>query len=289
MSDVAEKQVALARHYLNVDQPQRVLDVLGAAGVDLDDPEVWALRGEALYELDRYEDAVRAVQQGLALDAEDPTLLDVLALCELERDNLAEAERALLAALAVWPEHATLVCHYALVCARGGQADKANRLVAEAMRLAPESATVLRTRAQVSWLNGDRRRTERDVAALLELEPEDRIGHVLRANTLVEQHNVYGAVRHFEHAARLDPSDRNVTSVTRYNKVLTHWLQWPLYPIQRWGPAKVWLAYLVLVGIAAATKIWWLIAPLVVYYLLLVLYSWTIAPAARWWVRRRMR
>lgn len=289
MTEVDGRQVALARHYLEVDQPRRVLDILGGGDVDLDDPDVWALRAEALYQLDRYDDGAQAARDGLVRDPEDLTLLDVLAMCESERGNLAQAERALLAALELWPEHPTLLCHYGLLCAKGDQPEKAYRLVAEAARIAPEAVEVLRTRAQISYLSGDRKRTERDVSALLAADPEDRVAHVLRGNALVDRSDVYGAVRHFEQAARLDPSDEDVVHVTRFNRVLTHPLQWPVYPIQRFGALKVWAVYIVVLLLATATGRWWIAAPIAGIYLFMVVYSWTISPLASWWMRRRMR
>jgi hypothetical protein len=45
----------------------------------------------------------------------------------------------------------------------------------------------------------------------------------------------------------------------------------------------------VVVAIAAATGKYQLVAPLVVLYLFMVVYSWTIAPLARWWTQRRIR
>jgi hypothetical protein len=103
------------------------------------------------------------------------------------------------------------------------------------------------------------------------------------------KNDVYRAVRHFEQAARLDPSDPEVAHVTRWNRVLTHPTQWPIYPIQRFGPIRVWVAYLVVIAIAGATGLWWLAAPIVILYLFMVVYSWTIAPLARWWMHRRIK
>ena len=101
---------------------------------------------------------------------------------------------------------------------------------------------MLRTRAQVAQLAGDRK-AEQYIDELLAADPDDRIGHVLRGNLLVERATSTAAVRHFEHAARLDPSDHDLAHVTRFNRTLTHWSQWPIYPIQRFGPLKVWGAW----------------------------------------------
>ena len=189
MSDVEERRLELARHYSAIGQPVRVLDTLEGVGAP-DEPEVWALRAEALYQLDRYREGADTARRGLELEADDVGLLDLLALNLMELGDLAGAEQALLAALELWPDHETLLCHYALACARHGQRDKAERLVARAARLEPESLDVLRARAQVSYLNGDLRATRRHVDELLASDPEDTVAHTLLGNLLVEDSNV---------------------------------------------------------------------------------------------------
>ena len=284
-----DRRVVLARHYLEVGRPLDALGTLERGGVDLEDTEVWSVRAEALFLLDRYHEGAAAARDGLARDPDDVTLLDVLAMCELEQGRLAEAERALLAALEVWPEQTTLLAHYALLCARGAQFEKAHRLLDEASRLEPESVDVLRVRAQVSSLEGDRRRAKRDVDALLQADPEDLTANVLRANSLVEQSDIRGAVKHFERAARLDPGIEEIAHVTRHNRVLLHPLQWPIYPVQRFGAVKVWLTFVGLLVLFEVFGLWWLSLPLALLYLFMVFYSWTVAPLARWWMSRRLR
>jgi tetratricopeptide (TPR) repeat protein len=287
VSDVDARRLQLARHYSEIGQPRRVLEALEGAEA-FESSEAWGLRGDALYQLDRYREGADAAQRGLELEPEDPGLLDVLALNLMELGDLAGAERALLSALDGWPENAVLLCHYALACAQHGQKAKAERLVERASQLEPESVAVLRTRALVAWISGDSRRTKQYADELLAVEPEARVGHLLLGNLGVER-NVYAGVRHHEEAVRLDPSDRETADVFRHNRTLTHWLQWPIYPIQRFGPIKVWGAYLVLVLVVSALGNSNLTLALVALYLFLVVYSWTIAPLARWWTQRGIR
>jgi tetratricopeptide (TPR) repeat protein len=284
---IEDKKLELARHYSEIGQPQRVLEALEGTEA-FESAEGWMLRGEALYQLDRYREGADAARRGLELEPEDIGLLDVLALNLMELGDLAGAERALLSALEEWPENEILLCHYALACAQDGQRAKAEQLVERAERLDPESVDVLRTRAQVAYFSGDRRKTKKYADELLAVEPEDRVGHMLRGNLLVEG-NVYGSLRHHEEAVRLDPSDRQLADVVRHNRTLTHWLQWPIYPIQRFGPLKVWGAYLALLLVVSSLGYSWLTVALVVVYLFMVVYSWTIAPLSRWLMQRRLR
>lgn len=286
MSEPTAGPLALARHYAAIGQPRRVLEVLERAE-PLDEPEFWALRGEALYQVDRYEEGVEAARRGLRLEPENVVLLDVLALNLIELDELAEAEQALLSALGRWPDDTALICHYALACASGGQFDKARRLVERAAQLEPESVDVLRVRAQVAHLSGDRNAL-RYIDELLARDPDDRVAHALRGNVFVDRSDIHRAVRHFEHATRLDPTDHDTAYVARYNRTLTHWSQWPLYPLYRFGPLKVWGAYMVFFLAASAAGVIKYVWPVIVLYLLLVVYSWTIGPISRWWLRRRI-
>ena len=286
MSDVAGRQVELARHYSSIGQYARVLETL-AANEAFESPEAWSLRSHALYQLDRYVEGAKVARRGLELDPEDPGLLDVLALNLMELGDLAGAERALLSALDGWPENATLLCHYAFACAHHGQDAKAERLLERAARLEPESVDVLRARAQVAYLSGDERRTKRYADELLAVEPEDRVGHALRGNLLADG-NVYASLRHHEEAVRLDPSDRELANVVRHNRTLTHWLQWPIYPVQRFGPLKVWAGFLALFALALLLDLSYVAAGLMIVYLFLVVYSWTLAPVARWWMQRKL-
>jgi tetratricopeptide (TPR) repeat protein len=287
VSDVESSRLDLARHYAALGRHDRVLETLEDARA-LTEPEGWALRGEALYHLDRYAEGASAARRGLEIDPEDATLLDVLALNLMEKGDLAGAERALLAALDVWPEDETLLCHYALACAKHGQREKAYKLLDRAAALEPESIDVLRVRAQVAFVTGDDRATKRLAGEVLKHDPEDRIAHILRGNVEAER-NPYAAVRHHTRAVRLDPSDRELADVVRQNRILTHPLQWPIYLIQRFGPMKIWGTYIALLILSIATDQLWLTAILVPIYLFMVVYSWTIAPLARWWMERRLR
>lgn len=73
-ADAGAGALELARHLLLVDQPQGALDALAGRQLDLDDPEVWAIRGWALTDLDRDEEAADTARAALARFPDDPDL-----------------------------------------------------------------------------------------------------------------------------------------------------------------------------------------------------------------------
>ena len=285
-----DQQIALAEHYLDVGQPRRTLDLLSSAdGESFEGPDFWRLRGAALYELERYEEASRAAAEGLARDPHWIPLLHIRAMAEAELDRLAEAERSILAALELDPEDPYLLCGYARIAAHGGQLDKAERLVAEAERVDPENPRVLTMRSFLAYLRGHDRKAQRLSDEALSFDPEDSSAHRLRGAALLGRGDVRGAKRSFETAIRDDPTDRTLGEAVRGTRIATHPLMWPVWPAQRLGVAGSWVVAMVLIfglrglglGTAAvvATGVW----------IAIVVYSWTAAPAAARWLESRAR
>jgi tetratricopeptide (TPR) repeat protein len=284
------QQMALAEHYLDVGQPNRTLDLLSSAnGESFERPDYWRLRTAALYELDRYEDAVKAAGEGLARDPHWVPLLHLRAMAEGGLDRLADAERSILAALELDPERPQLLCTYARIAAHGGQLDKADRLVEEAARIDPENPRVVQMRAFMAYLHGHDRKAQRLSDEALALDPEQSSAHALRGAAQLERGDVRGARRSFETAIRDDPTDRALGEAVRGTRIATHPLLWPILPLQRLGVAGSWIAAIVVIfglralGLGTAAGI----AALV--WLAIVIYSWTAAPAAARWLERRAR
>src|SRR5215210_709887 len=155
MTDAAVNNLALARHYLQIDQPARALEVLERRQNDLHDPDYWLLRASALVDVDRHDDAITAAARGLDLDPDDGALLRVNAMAQTGVGDVAAAERSLLAALRLDPEDPALLSQYALLVARAGQLEKARRLLEEAERLEPLAPAVTYARGVVAYLSGD--------------------------------------------------------------------------------------------------------------------------------------
>jgi tetratricopeptide (TPR) repeat protein len=284
------QQMALAEHYLDVGQPARTLELLSTAdGDSFERPDYWRLRTAALYELERYDEAVRAAGEGLARDPHWIPLLYLRGMAEGELDKLAEAERSLLAALELDPEDPYLLCGYARLCARGGQLEKAQRLVDEAARVDPENPSVIQMRGFVAYLRGRDRKAQKLGEEALAIDPESSSAHSLRGAAQLERGDVRGARRSFETAIRDDPTDRALGEAVRGTRVATHPLLWPILPLERLGVAGSWVAAMAVIFGLRALGLGTASGVALVVWIAIVVYSWTAAPAAVRWLERRQR
>lgn len=282
------RQLAMAEHFLAIGRPARALEELEAAEEsELEDPHSWLLRGAALFDLGRPADAADAARRGLERQPDSFSLLWLLADCEARQDRLAQAERAILAAMRLEPERPEALCAYARIAAQGGQVEKGLWLAWQAERLDPESPDTLKTRSLLEYVLGRDQVAADYNARVLRQDPEGVAGLAMRGTLQLERGDVAGARRSFEVAARADPSDRPVAEATRETRIAAHPLLWPVWPIERFGPIRLWLGMLGAIFVLAALDLAVPAAIVLVAYLFVVVYSWTGAPLARRWLRSR--
>lgn len=280
--------IALARHFLSINQPQRVLDILSHLNsADLENWEFWYIRGRALYQLERFDEAFNTAQTGLSKEPEAISLLYLLCNLYAERDNLAMAETLILKTLRQDPENPVLLCRYAELLSQGNQLDKATRLVNEAARLAPTHPYVAQTRATLAYLQGNDKMVMQHSRKILADDPEDTYGHYMLGASLSNAGDIQGAEQQFRTAARLNPESPGVTHTAREARFQVHPLLWPLLPAYRLGTIRIWigaiitLVALTMLGYSQAASIFaWV-------YLGYCVYSWVVPPLLRWWLRRR--
>lgn len=281
------KNLALAHHYLDIDQPQRALQALDSSGATVEAPDYWLLRGQALYDLGRYAEARTAAREGLAREPESVGLLYLSCNAEVKLGDAAAAERAILAALRLAPEDPYLLCRYAHLVAKAGQIDKAGRLVDEAARVAPDSPVVHKARATLSYLRGKNREMGEHSQRVLADDPDDPYGHSMLGVSAASRGRAGDAARHFASAVRLAPADNTLAEAARESRVASHPLMWPLAPFSRLGPGVVWIGAMVIIFGLRALGFTTAALALTVVYLVWCLYSWITPPLLRRWLRGR--
>jgi tetratricopeptide (TPR) repeat protein len=276
----------LARHYLEVDQPQRALEALARArGDELEDPEIWALRGWALIDLDRFDEAAAVARDALARWVDDVDFLRLLAVAEAHRDHLAQAEEAVLAALRAEPDDPHLLCAYADALMRGGQLDKARAVLELAEQSDPDETLVLRMRLNLAYLrcrDGEARRLAEE---LLSRDADDYQGQVMLGGLDMEKVRLRSAERRFGSAIRTDPSSPGIARSARIVRTMRRPLFWPLLPFERFGPGPTWLVAVALILGLGAAGLETASTVVALVWLALVIYSWTAGPL----LERRMK
>lgn len=273
-----------ARHLIALRRPAEALEKLKES-FDAEDPLFWWVRGLALFALNRLDEALDAAKSGLRVDPESALLLDLTARCHSARGDLAAAEQAVLAALRVDAEDAEMLALYALIAAKAGQLEKAKKLVAQARRVDPENTSALRVEAAIAVSRGDDREALLRGQEMLALNPEDPHAHLLTGEVLHDRGDVDGAAEHLRTAVVNDPADPIAAEIARENLAWRHPLMWPLRPVQKFGPAKVWIAGIVLLLTVRATKNTTLMLTVGLVWLAYVLYSWVVPPLVRRLVR----
>jgi tetratricopeptide (TPR) repeat protein len=289
VSEDTEGGLTLASHYLDVDRPERALEALaGLGGAALQDDGYWVIQAQALLDLDRFEDARRAAEEGLRLDSDSIVLLALAAAADARLGYLDDAERHLLTALRLEPESTFLLTAYADVLMRGGAVQKAERVLDRADRISADDPDVTRARIALAYIRGDDRDAERHSRRLLaEFDPEDPGAHAMLGLRATNRGAFRRASEHFDTAARYDLSDQDSVELAREGRVYTHPLFWPLWPFQRFGPWKFWGAAIGVFAVLAALELYTLLVIAWVTYMALVVYSWTVPPLAERWLKRR--
>jgi Flp pilus assembly protein TadD len=278
----------LVRHWVSVRQPDRALAELdGVRPEEAVSLEAAQLRSLSLCGVGRAEDAVEAARTGLATHGPDPVLLYILGVTLTGLGRLAEAERALLDALAASPEDAELLCGYAHLCALVGQTGKAASLVERAAASEPENPTILRTRVIIATARGDDAEADRLSRELLSVDPEGAESRSVRAMVAAYRMDLPEAYRSIRYVAGQQPDDRDAVEAARQLRIETHWLLWPMRPLYRYGPFKIWIGVVALMlGLRAAGLVWAAVGVALCWAVYCV-YSWTVPPLVRYVLRRR--
>jgi predicted Zn-dependent protease len=286
VSDTPDRARELARHYLGVAQPERALDAIAQARPgELEDPELWALRGWALVDLDRHEEAVGVASDALGRWPGDVDFLRLLAVAQAQRDHLAEAEAAVLAGLQGEADDTHLLCTYADALTRGGQLRKARAVLEVAAHSDPDDVLVTRMRLNLAFVEGRDGEARELAEDLLGRDSDDYQGQVMLGGLDMAKARLRSAERRFGSAIRTDPSSPGIARAARSARTMRSPLYWPMLPFERFGPGPTWVAAVVLIAGLSALGLELASGIAALVWIVLVVYSWVAAPI----VRRRMK
>lgn len=277
-----DRSLAQARHWISIDRPEKTLDALADAGPGAaEEPAVFLLTALAHLQMDALERAGQAAARGLALEPENPFLLEVLGLVSWRKGDRPAAERAFLGGLKAAPEDPHLLARYALLTGEAGQLDKARRLAERAAAVAPLDPLVTEVRSLLAYMEGDDEKAKELGAAALAEAPEDSRLHALMGSYLLQGGAFARATEHHLTSAAMNPEDEDARILGRQAKYIRHPLMRPMWFVERVGPGKIWIAWIViLIGLRSA-DLDGVAGVATIVYLSFALYTWVVPPILR--------
>jgi hypothetical protein len=137
----------------------------------------------------------------------------------------------------------------------------------------------------IAYMAGDDKAAKEIGAGALAGAPEDAGLHALMGSYLLQGGDFERATKHHLTTASINPEHEDARALGRQAKLIRHPLMRPLWLAEKFGPGKIWIAFLVLVfglrgaGLEEAAGITGLV------YLAFVMYSWVVPPI----LRRRLK
>lgn len=208
-------------------------------------------------------------------------------LCETQR--FVEAEQTIIGLLQDYPDRAYFYALYAELMLTTLHIDKAAALAREGLRLDPESNLSQVVCLLVDVIEDRSHDASRRLEELVRENPEAL--HVAWSVVVVLQsrHRYAEALHVMRGILRVTPNDPDVVDALVELRVASHWSMLPLAPLQRFG----WGGSGVLWGVAALSVFLAnrfapdVTGPLVVFYLVYVVYSWVWPPLLKRWLTAR--
>jgi len=278
----------LARHWLEVGRPERALEQLTRLPAEEGlSREAFVLRAASLHDLDRDEDAAAAAETGLGQYGPDPQLLAVLGTARWSANRYEDAERAMLDGLALAPTSVYLLCTYARVCVEVGQVEKAARLVDRAASYEPEDELVAQARVLIAYAAGNDDEALQRSRDALRLGPDEAANHALFAMASGVRGDVAAAARSYRRAAAAEPGNLELVEAAREARAAAHPLLWPLRLLQRFGVFPVWLGAVAIIVGLRALDLPMLALGFGLVWVLYCIYSWVAPPLVGRWLRRK--
>lgn len=255
---------------------------------DPDDADGHVQLALAMRGLGRADEAILALRDAIRLDPTDSVFARIL-LGEqyIDQGRHRDAEQVLLEALRLDPGEPEAYRLYGYLMWKTGRKDKAERLVREALRLDPDDAA---SHSLLGALRADREAAGRGLA----LEPDEEYSHASMGYACLSRGRPFAARRHLREALRLDPGDTDLEEAFLQADRVCRIVYLPMY---YWSlgiaklPGKqfaVWAGVMVaMFGATALGVPQGVIVPLLLAYLLLVVYTWVADPLTSLWIKLR--
>lgn len=160
----------MAHALLLRDMPRRALKLVQNVDPEHAKLAYW-VKAQALLQLDREDEAITALSNGLAAAPNDPGLLALRGNYEIDRRNISEAQRTAALALRHGPDNLDALLLSGQLALMRQDLPAAKLMFDKAVKLYPDSITPLFSVAAVNADLGDQKQAKKDLKRILELAP----------------------------------------------------------------------------------------------------------------------
>lgn len=186
-------------------QPQKGLEVADEAlKDDPDNHELHYVRGAALQELGRGEEAIGAFERAAELKPDFAAAVDAVGSVHLDAKRVDEARAAFERAISIDPEFANAHFNLGLLLARTGDAAKAMESLQRAHELEPTDADTLLEMAALQERGGDLDAAKATLAKAVEVAPKDAFVRMVNGDVLRAGGDKEGSLKEYAAAVELD-------------------------------------------------------------------------------------
>jgi tetratricopeptide (TPR) repeat protein len=161
---------------------------------------------------DKFAEGTQSAKQAIALDPENSMAFYALAFVMMQRNRLPEARTAIQEAIRIEPETAGYYGIWAIIEFNDRKFEASLQASAEGLAHDPENATCLNIRAQALTQVGRRAEAAQTIQEALAQNPENSYTHANHGWALLHANQPHEAVKHFSEALRLDPENEYARS-----------------------------------------------------------------------------
>ena len=166
----AEVRGLMAHALLLRDMPERALELVQDVNQRHANLAFW-VKAQALLQLDREDEAVKALADGLSAEPRDPGLLALRGNYEIDQRNISQARRTAALALKHGPDNLDALLLSGQLALIGQDLPDAKAMFDKALKLYPDSITPLFSVAAVNADMGNQKQAKVDLKRILELAP----------------------------------------------------------------------------------------------------------------------
>jgi tetratricopeptide (TPR) repeat protein len=261
-------------------------EIFAALQTDPDNAELLFHLAHVEYLTERYEQAESFARRLLGQDPHDYRAQVILFLVLQATNKLAQAEQVIIGLIRDYPEETDNYVRYSRLMLKTHNFKKAQALAEEALRLDPENESALFAVLLCKFTFG-KITAETDMAELLRRSPESTSTIRMLIASLSEARKYKPALELAQQLVRAYPREPAYRDMVIELRAVTHWLMWPLKPIQRFGmkgSVAIWVFCIILIKFfdrpAYESFNVYIVAGVFFY----IAYSWIAPPVIRKWV-----